>query len=285
MATRAPGIRPALLLACLAVLAPPTLGCRRETRAAEGQGQAPAPALLQPFLGRLPEALAKVDALAQARGLAGWPEAPGQDPKRADLVDRVFRNDRAFILRDADSQRLSALVLMAMQAQGPEGPAYRLVLVEDLLGSPALRSPLGPGSQGGGELVCFWEDGEREHARNPRDPATLPQPGLNLFLDEPLSFAVAAEGTDDFSDLLYAPGHGVVSLVRDLLDADGRPEHAGPEDEGYGFDLPRSDFARARKSAEDPRYVWFELDGKTYGAEKADWDLWTKAAPAPKAAP
>lgn len=189
----------------------------------------------------------------------------------------MFRNSRVLLFMGSDATALTALVLM--RRLHPEGPeTYALVEIQDVLGTPVVERPTTPDAGGTDSDLLIWSAPDATHAGDPDDLKTWPVPGARILPDRPTEFAIAPPETDDFEWHLYAPGKPVALIIDDLTDVQGRAEHKADEQtEGYGSYLRRSIFTRRHDLGEVGHWVWFEADGMSYVADKADWDLWMRS--------
>jgi hypothetical protein len=227
---------------------------------------------LAPLRPHLAEALSKVRTAAGPLGLLGWPgvAAPdGSDAPNPTPEDRFFHNDRALVFVDKATGRYSALALMP-ESRSTEELHYWLVWVRDLFGSPVLGKA-NPEAYEAGDSID-WRGSET--VIQDRAPTGS---GIRLYPDEAFLLLVGPRESDNTTLFLANATPHFSQWVQKLLDDHGSLEGVhGPEDAEFVQTLTRKAFQAAIKRGESKRFVWFEVDGKPYAAEKADWEVWVK---------
>ncbi|HZU53735.1 MAG TPA: hypothetical protein VFF77_07550 [Holophagaceae bacterium] len=236
---------------------------------------------LAPLRPHLAEALSKVRTAAGPLGLLGWPGVAtddGSDESNPTLEQLFFHNDRALVFADEATGRYSALVLMP-ESHSTEELHYWPIWVHDLFGSPKLERANFENpdrNQFDASRGLWWNGGDSTKRDAPRT-----EEEKRLHEEESFHLVVGNRGSDDMASYLAGAMPLILDWVDGVTDAQGLIE-GFPADAQPDMDrtLPRKDVQSAQKLGESKRFVWFSTGGKTYAAEKADWEAWTKG-PAP----
>ncbi|HTL99171.1 MAG TPA: hypothetical protein VL181_10245, partial [Holophagaceae bacterium] len=229
---------------------------------------------LVPLRPRLADAFTKVRTAAGPLGLLGWPGvvAPdGSDESDPALERRFFHNDRALVFVDKTTDRYSALVLMP-ESKSTDELHYWLVWVRDLFGSPKLER--GSAESYGAADCLQWRGSETIF----RDQYPS-ESEAHLYPDEAFRLLIGPRESDDTTLFLANATPRLQTWVQELTDGQGNLE--GEHDPGeaeFAQTLKRSEFQNAIKQGESKRFIWFEVAGKPFAAEKASWHLWMKGA-------
>jgi len=232
---------------------------------------------LTPLRPHLAEALSKVRTAAGPLGLLGWPGVAaldGPDESNPTLERLFFDNDRALIFANKATGGYSAMVLMP-ESKSTDELHYRLVQVRDLFGSPTLKEVHFPSP---GMKDCTGNDGIEWRGSDTIAWGGYPsKSALRIFPDEPFRLIVGPRESDNTAMYLASTTPLLQNWVDELTNEQSNLEgvHESSEAE-FAQTLPRKDFQAAIKRGESKRFVWFEVNGVSYAAEKTQWELWMK---------
>ncbi len=220
----------------------------------------------------LAEALSKVRAAAGPLGLLGWPgvaTSEGPDESNPSLERQFFHNDRALVFVDKSTGDYSALVLMP-ESRSTEELHYWLVRVRDLFESPVLEKA-NPEAYDAGDSIDWRGSETISQDQHPSESE------VHLYPDEAFRLLIGPRESDNTDLFLANATPQLLRLVQELSDDQGNLEGVhDPADAEFAQTLTRKAFQTAIKRGESKRFVWFEVDGKPYAAEKTDWVVWMK---------
>ncbi|HTL97400.1 MAG TPA: hypothetical protein VL181_01225 [Holophagaceae bacterium] len=241
----------------------------------EAQAQAVLPREMAAVSLGLPAMYKKVNELARAQGLEGWPEAAWpfeDDPDPANrtnpfkdlhpAIRLIWGNVNVLWIRIPERQRWDALILMRVAGLRDESP-WRLMLVKDAFGHPSLVPALPKDTWGGGNTLDWSPQTSLTYARNLDDIRKAWDYSIHPAL---MAFTCNQPDTDTGLSLQHDPDQGVGMQISGVAEED--------PSEDMNWYLSPKQFNEAKILSMGKDFVWADIDGTKGAAARADWDQW-----------
>lgn len=252
--------------------APPALALLTES-----QAQAVLPKEMAAVTLGLPAMYKKVNTLAAAQGLEGWPEAvwpfaDDSDPaRRIDPLKAlhpatrlIWGNVNVLWVHVPEKQRWDAIVLMRIAGSSDESP-WRLMLLKDAFGHPSLMKALPKDTWGGGNTLDWSSQTSLTYAKNLDD---IQKQWAYCVHPKTLAFTCCPPESDAGLSLQYDPDQGVGLQIAGVEEDD--------PSEDMNWYLSPKQFNDAKILSLGKDFVWADIDGTKGVAARADWNQWTE---------